>query len=146
MSDSPVLQGSSKQQRYESLVAQLYQDVYRFAYWICKNQTLAEDLVQDTFVKALRARGQYQADTNLKAWLLRILRNTFINRYHRGSLERAVVANPVADPVSDGWVSSATMRATRDAETMALKPELARHICRAIDELPEEFREHDLFF
>ena len=43
MSESPVLEGSTKQQRYESLVAALYQDVYRYAFWICKNQPLAED-------------------------------------------------------------------------------------------------------
>lgn len=55
MSDSPVLQGSTKQQRFESLVAALYQDVYRYAYWICKNQPLAEDLVQETFLRAWRS-------------------------------------------------------------------------------------------
>lgn len=111
-----------------------------FARRLTKSQAEAEDLVQDTYVKAIRARGQFQEGTNLRAWLLRILRNTFINRYHRGSLERSLVAKPVTDPVSDGWISSATMRATRDAENLALRPELARHICAAINDLPEEFR------
>jgi len=50
MSDSPVIHGRNKQERYESLVAALYQDVYRYAFWICKNQPLAEDLVQETFL------------------------------------------------------------------------------------------------
>src|SRR5881296_1058799 len=53
-----------------------------------KSTTEAEDLVQDTVVKAMRARDQFQPGTNLKAWLLRILTNTFINRYRRGGLER----------------------------------------------------------
>jgi len=48
MSDAPVLEGSNKQQRYESLVTAHYQDVYRYAYWLCKNQPLAQDLVQET--------------------------------------------------------------------------------------------------
>lgn len=111
-----------------------------FARRLTRNQAEAEDLVQDTFVKALRARDQYETGTNLRAWLLRILRNTFINRYHRGALEKSVTTGPLADPVSDAWISAATMRATRDAEGQVLKPELARHISAAIDRLPEEFR------
>jgi RNA polymerase sigma-70 factor (ECF subfamily) len=108
-----------------------------FARRLARSQAEAEDLVQDTFVKALRARGQYQAGTNLKAWLIRILRNTFINRYHRGGLERVMTG---ADPVADNWISTATLRAMRDAESLALKPELHRHLAQAVDELPEEFR------
>jgi len=57
---------------------------------LAKGRAEGEDLVQDTLVKALRARGQYEAGTNLKAWLLKILKNTFINRYRRSGLERNV--------------------------------------------------------
>lgn len=52
MSDTPVIHGTTKQQRYESLVAALYQDVFRYAYWLCKSKPLAEDLVQETFLRA----------------------------------------------------------------------------------------------
>jgi RNA polymerase sigma-70 factor, ECF subfamily len=107
---------------------------------LTRNQAEAEDLVQDTFVKALRARGQYQAGTNLKAWLLKILKNTFINRYHRANLERATLATPLADPMTDGWMSHASMAAMRDPEAMALKPQLEEALSRCIDDLPEEFR------
>src|SRR6266436_5673452 len=100
----------------------------------------AEDLVQDTLVKAVRARDQYQPGTNLKAWLFKILHNTFINKYRRGGLERVVLDGPDADPLADGWVSSASMRALRDPENQALRPLVAEEIHRALDELPEEFR------
>jgi RNA polymerase sigma-70 factor (ECF subfamily) len=100
----------------------------------------AEDLVQDTLVKAMRAREQYEPGTNLKAWLFKILHNTFINKYRRGGLERIVLDGPDADPLADGWVSAASMRALRDPETQALRPLVQEEIHRALDELPEEFR------
>ena len=55
-----------------------------------RNGTEAEDLVQDTLVKAMRAREQFESGTNMRAWLLRILTNTFINRYCRVGLEKVV--------------------------------------------------------
>jgi RNA polymerase sigma-70 factor, ECF subfamily len=100
----------------------------------------AEDLVQDTLVKAMRARDQYEPGTNLKAWLFKILHNTFINKYRRGGLERVVLEGPDADPLADGWVSAASMRALRDPETQALRPLVQEEIHQALDELPEEFR------
>lgn len=107
---------------------------------LTRNGAEAEDLVQDTLVKAFRAREQFEAGTNLKAWLLRILTNTFINRYRRGGLERSVLDGPSADPLADGWISSSTMAALRDPESAALRPMLEAEIQSALDELPEEFR------
>jgi len=100
----------------------------------------AEDLVQDALVKAMRARDQYQPGTNIKAWLFKILTNTFINKYRRGGLERVVLDGPDADPLADGWVSAASMRALRDPENQALRPIVEEEIHRALAELPEEFR------
>jgi RNA polymerase sigma-70 factor (ECF subfamily) len=105
-----------------------------------KNTAEAEDLVQDTMVKAMRARHQFEAGTNMRAWLLRILTNTFINRYRRGGLERSVLEGPDADPLADGWISASTMASMRDPESAALRPVLEREIRTALDELPEEFR------
>ena len=96
--------------------------------------------MQDALVKAMRARDQYQAGTNLKAWLFKILTNTFINKYRRGGLERVVLDGPDADPLADGWVSAASMRALRDPENQALRPIVEEEIHRALAELPEEFR------
>src|SRR5512141_2709846 len=100
----------------------------------------AEDLVQDTVVKAMRARDQFQPGTNLKAWLLRILTNTFINRYRRGGMERDIIDGPDAESLTDAWVGATTMRAMRDPETQALTPLVEAEVQRALDELPAEFR------
>lgn len=107
---------------------------------LTRNGAEAEDLVQDTFVKAMRARDQFETGTNIRAWLLRIQTNTFINRYRRGSLERSVVDGADAEPLSDAWMGSASMNAMRDPESAALRPLLEAEIQSALDELPEEFR------
>src|SRR5688572_2531468 len=107
---------------------------------LTRSHVEAEDLVQDTLLKALRAREHFTPGSNMRAWLLRILTNTFINRYRRGGLERSVLDGPDADPLADGWIGASTMEAMRDPESRALRSLLEREIVTALDELPEEFR------
>src|SRR5687767_3614601 len=107
---------------------------------LTRSNAEAEDLVQDTLLKALRAREHFAPGSNMRAWLLRILTNTFINRYRRGGLERSVLDGPDADPLADGWIGASTMEAMRDPESRAMRALLEREIVSALDELPEEFR------
>ncbi len=83
MSDTPVLDDRDKKERYEALVDALYQDVYRYAYWLCKNGALAEDLVQETFLRAWRSLDSLQNDKAAKAWLFTILRRENARLYER---------------------------------------------------------------
>jgi RNA polymerase sigma-70 factor, ECF subfamily len=114
--------------------------LYAMACRLTKNPTEAEDVLQDTLVKAMRARAQFQPGTHLKAWLFRILTNTFINRYRRGGLERTIVEGPDAEPLLDGWMSTSTMRQLRNPEELALLPIVEGELRAALDALPEEFR------
>jgi RNA polymerase sigma-70 factor (ECF subfamily) len=114
--------------------------MYGVACRLTRNPTEAEDLVQDALVKAMRAREQFNAGTNLKAWMFRILTNTFINKYRRGGLEKSVLEGPDADPLADGWVSASTMRQLRDPEQIALRPIVEGEVKRALDALPAEFK------
>lgn len=116
------------------------ESLYSIALRMTRRPADAEDLVQDTLLKAMRAQHQFQVGTNLKAWLVRILTNTFINKYKRGVLERSVMGSDQLDPVSEGWTSSATLRALRDPEAHMLRPLLADEIRAALDALPEDFR------
>jgi RNA polymerase sigma-70 factor, ECF subfamily len=138
MRDNPSEQGKCDSFAEEALAH--LNSMYGVACKLTRNLTEAEDLVQDAFVKAMRARQQFHAGTNLKAWLFRILTNTFINKYRRGSLERSVLDGPDADPLADGWVSASTMRQLRDPETQALMPIVEGEIQRALDAIPPEFR------
>lgn len=125
---------------FEGQVLEHLDAMYGVALRMTKNEAAAEDLVQDTVVKAVRASAQYQAGTNLKAWLLRILTNTFINRHRRGGLERDVLEGPDAGPLADRWIGASTMRAMRDPEGDALAPLVEAEVRQALDELPEHFR------
>jgi len=127
---------------FESNVLQHLDAMYAVARRLTRDPHTAEDLVHDATLKALKARHQFEPGTNLKAWLLRILTNTFINGYRRGGLERTTVegASDGADPVADGWISAASMRAMREPEEEALRPVLRAELNKAVDELPEEFR------
>ena len=69
--------------RYERLVDTYYQDVYRYAFWLCKNQAVAQDLVQETFLRAWRSLDSLQSDKAAKAWLFTILRRENARMYER---------------------------------------------------------------
>jgi RNA polymerase sigma factor (sigma-70 family) len=71
----PVVANSAS---FEQLALPLLSSLYSHAFWLCRNHAEAEDLVQETISKALRAFASFQADTNFKAWIFRILRNTFL--------------------------------------------------------------------
>src|ERR1700734_2242438 len=64
--------------KFEQLPLPLLPSLYNHAFWLTRNQAEAEDLVQETFFKALRAFDSFQSDTNFKAWIFSILRNTFL--------------------------------------------------------------------
>jgi len=73
----------SRKQRYEKLVDSYYQDVFRYAFWLCKNKALAEDLVQEAFLRAWRSLDSLQSDKAAKAWLFTILRRENARLYER---------------------------------------------------------------
>ena len=100
----------------------------------------AEDLVQDTLLKAYRSRKQYREGTNPRAWLLAILRNTFLNGYRRRNLERRVFDGPDTDALAAGWVGASSLRAMRDPHSGALHQLLEAPLLAAIDDLPPDFK------
>jgi RNA polymerase sigma-70 factor, ECF subfamily len=63
---------------FEELAMPLFEQLYNFAHWLSQNREEAEDLVQETYAKALRGFSSYQPGTNFRAWMYRILRNTFL--------------------------------------------------------------------
>src|SRR6202044_601677 len=68
---------------FEELAMPLFDSLYNFACWIAHGSDDAEDLVQETYLKALRSFASFQPGTNFRAWMFRILRNTFLSSRSR---------------------------------------------------------------
>jgi RNA polymerase sigma-70 factor (ECF subfamily) len=109
--------------------------LYSVALRLCANAPDAEDLVQDTITKAYRAWEKYEPGTNCRAWLVTILRNTFINQYRRKSRRPSAVQ---FDTVEDLSIFDEVK--DRDPEGSFFHSIVDDEVRRAIQDLPEEFR------
>ena len=114
--------------------------LYSTALRLTRSPVDAEDLVQDTLVRAYRFYDRFEAGTNFKAWLLRIQMNTFVNRYRRATRERQVFDGPMAEPVGEGVMSRASMRSLTDPVGDAQRRLIAREINRAFEQLSDDAR------
>ena len=126
--------------RFERDAMPLLDLLYSAAMRLTHNPQDAEDLVQDTFAKAYASFHQYQDGTNLKAWMYRILTNTFINSYRKKQREPL---QSDADGVEDWQLVRAeahTSRGLRSAETEALDHLPDSDVKKALQELPSDFR------
>jgi RNA polymerase sigma-70 factor (ECF subfamily) len=113
--------------------------LYGTALRLTHNQRDAEDLVQDVLLSAFRSFDQFVPGSQCKAWLFKILTNTFINKYRRRVLERSV-AQAMERSGEAGIMSSGGVRAARDAEETLQFSLMADSIQKALADLPDEFR------
>jgi len=135
-------QETSEQRRagFERAALPFLDRLYSAALPMTRNPADAEDLVQETFVKAFAAFHQFQEGTNLKAWLYRILTNTFINTYRKK--QRQPLQSPT-DEITDWQIAAAgehTSAGLRSAETEALDHLPDSDVKEALQQLPEDFR------
>src|SRR5215469_13897117 len=82
---------------FEDLALPLFDQLYNFAHWLTQDATEAEDLVQETYAKALRGFSSFQMGTNFRAWMFRILRNSFLTS--RTGLKSTEILSDEADAV-----------------------------------------------
>ncbi|WP_028117480.1 sigma-70 family RNA polymerase sigma factor [Ferrimonas senticii] len=88
----------SKQRRYEALVRALHGDLYRYAYWLVHDKPVAEDLVQETFLRAWKSLDSLKDEKAAKAWLITILRRENARRFERKQFDLTDIDDvPVAD-------------------------------------------------
>lgn len=143
MSDQTDLGDETPQERRERFEAEampLLDQLYSAALRTTRNAADAEDLVQETYAKAYAAFHQYRPGTNLKAWMYRILTNTYINSYRKRQRE------PLQSDASDiedyqlARAESHTSSGGRSAEDVALEHLPDSDVKRALLRIPDEFR------
>jgi RNA polymerase sigma-70 factor (ECF subfamily) len=112
--------------------------LYNLARYLTGNSTDAEDLVQETYVRALAAAGRFEPGTNLKAWLFRILRNTFLSLARQRRSNPTVGGLDTVDPVIEPSAGDAWLR--DDVELDRLRKVVAAEIERALMSLSDDAR------
>ena len=130
------------QANFERDAMQFAPQLYSAAMRMTRNPADAEDLVQETFLKAYRAYHTFEEGTNLKAWLYRILTNTYINKYRKDSRRPSEVD---LGAVEDLYLyrnigSEESAEAARSTEERVLEGLVESDIKEAVEDLPENFR------
>src|SRR5579864_454298 len=119
---------------FEELAVPLFDQLYNFAHWLTKDRTEAEDLVQETYTKALRGFSSFQLGTNFRAWMYRILRNTFLTSRTGLRATMTVPLEPEEDSIELAIEWETPEGALIDRSNWQL-------IQSAIEELPLHYRE-----
>jgi RNA polymerase sigma-70 factor, ECF subfamily len=119
---------------FEELAMPLFEQLYNFAQWMTQNREEAEDLVQETYAKALKGFPSFRLGTNFRAWMYRILRNTFLTSRTGLKANMTVPLNPDEDE-TELAVEPET------PETLLFARSNREQLQTAIDQLPVQFRE-----
>ena len=119
--------------RFEELALPLFDSLYNFARWMAQDVSEAEDLVQETYLKALRSFSSFQPGTNFRAWMFRILKNTFLSSQSKLERRMTVAINFQADELESRKADNpdAVFEMRSDFES----------VWRALDDLPSHARE-----
>src|ERR1700733_11860653 len=127
-------QGDQPPAGFEQLAMPLFDSLYNFARWLVHNSNDAEDLVQETYFKALRGFSSFQPGSNFRAWMFRILKNTFVSSC--STLERRMTV--AMDSEEDGPELAVD---TETPETILMNRFHSQLVQRAIADLPMHYRE-----
>lgn len=110
--------------------------LYSYALVLTRNQAEAEDLVQETYVRAMQAMSKLRADSNLKGWFFTILRNVWLNQLRKQRTGPQIVGIDVEDGVADSIVEP-----SKDSYDLYVSKVEREKVRAAIEKLPVQFRE-----
>jgi RNA polymerase sigma factor (sigma-70 family) len=113
--------------------------MYNFAYRLTNDEDDANDLLQDTYMKAFRFINSFQQGTNAKAWLFRILKNSFINDYRKKSKEPSKIDYQEVETVYNSN-EDAEVESTTDLRIEAVQDLIGDEVATALNSLPVDFR------
>ncbi|MEP9411543.1 MAG: sigma-70 family RNA polymerase sigma factor [Candidatus Brocadia sp.] len=141
---------NNRRKEFEEIAMAHIDSLYNMALRLVFNKEEAEDLVQETYLKAYRFFDTFQKGTNIKAWLFKILRNTFINKYRRTANMPGEVFLEDIESVNTNMAYEQEAKTGEGIDTLESKYTdlgslLDDDVKRAIDSLPIEYREAILF-
>ena len=131
----------SKMAAFEDAAMVHLNELYAKALQYTKNEKDAEDLVQETFVKAYDNWDRFEQGTNCRAWLFTILRNTFINRYRRKKREREILNSDDTSSVEHNFFDRESTGYYDSPERDAIDKTFSQDLRDSLEQLPEEFRQ-----
>ncbi len=126
--------------QFEALALPLLDSLYAAALRLTRHEGDAEDLVQDTFMRAYRFFGRFEKGTHFKAWIFKILTNTFINKYRRQVKERSLEDESERSAVAAQFFSHQATDAAANPETHVFNRLTSVVVLQEIDKLPIDFR------
>ncbi|HEY8482347.1 MAG TPA: sigma-70 family RNA polymerase sigma factor [Spirillospora sp.] len=129
-----------ERRRFERDAVPYLDQLYAAALRMTRNPADAEDLVQDAYARAFASFHQFREGTNLKAWLYRILTNSFINEYRRQKRRPSEAPGEEIEDWQLAEAASHTPGGLKSAETVALESLPDSEVRQALADLPEEFR------
>jgi RNA polymerase sigma-70 factor, ECF subfamily len=130
----------AKTEEFETACMSHMDSLYAAALKMTRNQVEAEELVQDTFVRAFRFKKNFEWGTNLKAWLFRILTNTFINDYRHRKHEQRYMERASVEPLYDEVLNRHAAEYASNPENHVFTKFFKEDLDQALDEVPEDFR------
>jgi RNA polymerase sigma-70 factor, ECF subfamily len=134
----PVADRAGEFGSFEELAMPLFAKLYNFAHWLTQDRAAAEDLVQETYMKALRGFSSFQQGTNFRAWMYKILRNTFLTT--QTGLKAWATVSIDSDSDEDGG-TPVEPAALETPESVLLARVQYETIQNALEKLPVKFRE-----
>jgi RNA polymerase sigma-70 factor (ECF subfamily) len=134
-------QGSKRRAEFERIVLPHVDSLYGAAFRLCRNGRDAEDLVQETLLRAYRFWDSFKRDSNVRAWLFKIQTNTFINSYQKRKRRREVLDKAMDEQdATDGVLYQAQSLDRRSPEQSLLDRTMSDDVSRALAEMPSDFR------
>jgi RNA polymerase sigma-70 factor (ECF subfamily) len=122
------------QEEFAALALPLLRPLYNFAHWLTRDATEAEDLVQDAYIKAMKGFGGFRPGTNFKAWMFRIVRNTFLTSRMKSQVIQVGLQDEDGEEIELPAV-------TDTPETALMGSRTRQQLQEALERLPANFRE-----
>jgi len=131
---------NSRKKKFETESLKYMDNLYYLALKFTRDETKASDLVQETYLKAFSNYKKFKEDTNLKAWMFRILTNTFINDYRKKRRENLIMDFNDNESIYYNWLEDSVKKDNRSPENKYFFKKLGEDIHKELDSLPDNFK------